>query len=227
MPSRSGSSRIPAGPLVALALAILLAGFLLGRRSSPVATPPPPSAPPVTSTRAEPTPPAAAEPTPAPSTGFDLPAATLPAEPPPETAPAIVPPAASPAAAPPSAEVMRYFEEADLIEARAKYWSDPQALARTILEQASSGDTGAFDELIRKQKGARDELARMSVPPACAEHHRRSLAVMAEGLGLLERVRTALGSGDLGALDGLQENARALEREAKEVDELGRKLRGR
>lgn len=221
------SSRIPAGALVALALAILLAGFLLGRRSSPVATPPSTSAP-VTSATTEPAASAATEPTPAPpSSGFEAPAATLPAEPPPETTLAIVPPTASPGAAAPSADVARYFEEADLVEARAKYWSDPQALAKTILEQASSGDTGAFDELIRKQKSARDELARMSVPPECAEHHRRSLAVMAEGLGLLERVRTALGSGDLGALDGLQEKARALEREAKEVDELGRKLRGR
>jgi hypothetical protein len=225
MPLRSGSSRIPVGALVALALAILFAGFLLGRRSTPVATPAPPS-PPATLTANEPATQASAEPPAASSPALEMPAATLPMQPPPEPAPAIVPPAASPASAP-SADVERYFEEADAVEARAKYWSDPQALAKTILQQATSGDTAAFDELIRKQRSARDDLSRMPVPPECAEHHRRSLAVMAEGIGLLERVRTALASGDLGALDGLQESARALEREAKEVDEMGRKLRAR
>ena len=142
-------------------------------------------------------------------------------------APAISLPASSPAPAAASASVARYFEEADAIEARAKFWSDPQALAKTILEQASSGNTGAFDDLIRSQTTARDELTRMTVPAECAEHHRRTLAAMTEGIGLLERVRTALGSGDLGALDGIQESARELEREAKAIDELGRKLRAR
>ncbi|HET9315447.1 MAG TPA: hypothetical protein VFQ51_07635, partial [Vicinamibacteria bacterium] len=194
--------------------------------STPVATPAPPS-PPVTLTATTPVTQASAEPPATSSPAFEMPAATLPTQPPPETAPAIVPPAASPASGPPSAEVERYFEEADAVEARAKYWTDPQALAKTILEQASSGDTAAFDELILKQRSARDDLSRMSVPPECAEHHRRSLAVMAEGIGLLERVRTALASSDLSAVDGLQERARALEREAKEIDELGRKLRAR
>jgi hypothetical protein len=227
MPPRSRSLRIPAGALVALALAILLAGFLLGRRASPVATPAPTSAPVSAETQ-----PVAPAPTLETAPAFGAPAAVPSAEPPPDTVPtitmpAISLPAASPAAAAPSAEVARYFEEADAVEARAKYWSDPQALAKTILEQATSGNTGAFDDLVRAQTNARDELARISVPAECAEHHRRSLAVMAQGIGLLERVRSALGSGDVAALEGLQESASALEREAKAIDELGRKLRSR
>lgn len=226
MAARSGSLRVPVGALVALALAVLFAGFLLGR-SSPVASPAPTSAPPTLA--AERTAPPPAGPTVEPPPALTASGATLVAEPPHETQPAI----ALPAAAPPALdgrgreEVARYFDEADAIEARAKYWSDPQALARTILEQASSGNTSGFDDLIRAQTSARDELGRMSVPAECAEHHRRSVAVMTEGLGLLERVKSALASGDLGALDGLPEAAQRLEREAKAVDEIGRTLRPR
>jgi hypothetical protein len=221
MPSISRSVRLLAGMLVALALAVLFAGFLRERRSSPVATPSPASAPVIRDAR--PTTLSSQGPAAAQAHAFDTPAPT-----PPDAVPVVSAPAASAAVnAPPSAEVARYFEEADAVEARAKYWSDPQALARTILEQAASGKTDAFEELIRAQTSARDELARMSVPVECAEHHRRSLVVMAEGIGLLERVRSAIGSGELGALDGIQESARALEREAKAIDELGRKLRSR
>lgn len=222
MASRSGTARIPSGALIALALAILLAGFLLGRRSSPVETPSPPAPSVIQAPATRP-----AEPTAEPTPALETSSLPPPAEPasPPVTAPSAVPAPIVDARA--SEEVVRYFEEADAIQARAKYWSDPQALAKTILEQASSGNTGGFDELIRVQTLARGELERMSVPAECAEHHRRSLAVMAEGLALLERVRGALSSGDLGGLDGLQEKARALEREAKEIDELGRKLRPR
>ena len=124
-----------------------------------------------------------------------------------------------------SEEIARYFADADAIQARAKYWSDPQTLAKTILEQAASGNAGGFDDLIRAQAKARDEFARMPVPAECAEHHRRSLAAMGEGLDLLERVKGALSSGDLGGLDGLQEKARDLEREARAIDELGRTIR--
>ena len=223
MPPRGASFRLPVGLLVALALAILFAGFLLGRRSSPPASPAPASEP----VPAEEAPAVPAERTPEPAPAFETPATAAPAEAPPDTMPAISLPSSSPAPAAASTDVARYFEEADAIEARAKFWSDPQALAKTILEQASSGNTGAFDDLIRSQTTARDELARMTVPAECAEHHRRTLAAMTEGIGLLERVRTALGSSDLAALDGIQESARELEREAKAIDELGRKLRAR
>ena len=226
----TGSRRIPAGALIALALALLLAGFLLGRRSSPTAPAPATASPPATQEAARDAAPAD-EPAPTLTPADD--AAPTPA-PPIETLPAIVPSTVATRAEPPATmdargqeDIARYFDEADAIEARTKYWSDPQALANSILEQASSGSTAGFDELIRAQRGARDALGRMSVPASCAEHHRRSLAVMADGLGLLERVRNAIASGDLGGLDGLQEQARGLEREAKAIDELARTLRQR
>lgn len=219
--------QVPRALLAALALGTLLAAFLLGRQfsrgaPSPVETPhvsEPPAASP-----AERPPDTTPGPEPASSTLAALPPpASLPA-----TLPAILPSAAAPApGGRESEEIARYFQEADAIEARAKYWSDPQALATTILEQATKGDAGGFDDLIRAQAGARDEFARLSVPASCAEHHRRSVAVMGEGLALLERVKTALSSGDIAGLDGLQEKARDLEREAKEIDELGRKIRQR
>jgi hypothetical protein len=222
MPDRSGSFRLPAGLLVALALVILLAGFLLGRRATPAlpaASPSATAAPATDATTPAHVPEARLEPSPVGGASVPTPSA--------EPMPASALPAAPPAAAPSTGEVARYFEEADAIEARAKFWSDPHALAKTILDQATSGDTGAFDDLIRAQTGARDELARMSVPTECGEHHRRTLAAMGEGIGLLERVRNAIASGDVSALEGLQEKAGALEREAKAIDALGKTLRQR
>ena len=219
--------QVPRALVAALALGTLLAAFLLGRQCSQSGTgvPPVPAA-----TTPAPLGPSATAAAPALERAPDLPAAspTLLAEPPlASLAAAPLPPPASPAAVAGRAgqEIARYFADADAIQARAKYWSDPQTLAKTILEQAASGNAGGFDDLIRAQAKARDELARMPVPAECAEHHRRSLAVMGEGLDLLERVKGALSSGDLGGLDGLQEKARDLEREARAIDELARTIR--
>lgn len=224
MPANAGGGRIPSGVLVALALAILLAGFLLGRRSTPEVAPPSPS--PIATLAAAPPTVAPAEPTAEPPPTFAASMPTLAVELPPATPPPVEVQVPAPHAND-REEIARYFADADAIQARAKYWSDPQALAKSILQQASGGNAGAFDELIATQANARRELERLVVPAACSEHHRRSLAVMAEGIELLAQVRNALQSSDLGSLDGLQERARALEREAKEVDELGKSLQQR
>jgi hypothetical protein len=50
---------------------------------------------------------------------------------------------------------------------------------------------------------------------------------MGEGLALLERVQGAMSSGELTGLEALSEKGRDLEREAREIDELGRIIRQR
>jgi hypothetical protein len=217
--------QVPRALLAALALGTLLAAFLLGRQLSRVETRPPevtqvPAAAPAASTAEQPPvttwPPSTISSAPlAPPPPVSLPATLLPASP----APA--------ASAPVSEEVLRYFEEAEAIQTRAKYWSDPQALAKSILDQTATGNPAEFEALIQAQVTARKDLEHLIVPTACAEHHQRSLAVMGEGVALLERVKNALTSGDLGGLDGLQQSARDLEREARAIDELGKQLRQR
>lgn len=230
MTSRSGTVPVPRAVLVALvaalALAVLLAVFLLGRQSVRVG-------PRVEASHAD----APADETAAGRTDDSVKLSSPHSESAAELAPTPAPlpptpPAPSIAAvtAPQPGEreeVARYFQETESIQARAKYWSDPQSLAKTILEQAAGGNSGGFDELVRAQKNARTELERLAVPPACAEHHRRSLAVMGEGVALLERVQGAVSSGDLAGLDGLAGASRDLEREAREIDALGRSIKQR
>lgn len=220
----SRTVQIPRGLLAALvtalALAVLIAVFLLGRESAgskaPVATTLPPAS---IATAPEAGTPASSFPFPAEAPpGSTVPAAALPL-PLPGAAPAADP------GVPEREEVTRYFQESESVQARAKYWSDPQALARTLLEQASSGNTSAFDDLVRSQQQARLEMERLTPPSACAEYHRRSLNVMAEGLTLLEQVQGAMSGGDPGGLQHLAEKGRELEQEARAIDELGKGIR--
>jgi hypothetical protein len=218
---------VPRGVLIALvaalAVAMLMAVFLLGRQSArtPVASAPAATAPLGAAPEPADTAPTASTLLPGPSTDA------------PSTFPTVPPAAGLPAASAGSvspqerADVARYFQEADGIQARAKYWSDPQALAKTLIEQMGSGRTEAFDQLVSSQRQARDELARMSVPAPCAEHHRRSLDALSGGLSLLEKLQATIASGDLGSLESLPTAGRDLEREAREIDELGRQIRQR
>lgn len=220
---------IPRGVLIglvaALAFALLLAMFLLGRQSAGVA-------PPVASATAPgaPAPAGAAPATLAPPptfAGFPAPP-TAASEAPVATFPTLASAATGPAAGISDAErgeVRRYFEEAETIQARAKYWNDPQELAKGLLEQAGKGNPDAFKELLDAQRKARDELARMSVPAACAEHHRRSVDALAGGMALLEKLQGAIASGSMEGLDQFPTVGRQLEVEARAIDELGKQIR--
>jgi hypothetical protein len=218
--------QIPRGLLVTLVvvlvLVVLVLVFLMGRESASVAP---------TTIASQPPPLAGASARPQ-ETLLAAPADTFPDASPAAIAPVAptllpMPTASVEASGADRAELARYFSESETIQARAKYWSDPQALAKTILEQAASGNTSAFDELIRAQRQARTEMERLTTPAACDEYQRRSLAVMDEGIALLERVQGAVSSGDLGGLDALTSKGRELEAEARAIDELGRTIRQR
>ena len=56
--------------------------------------------------------------------------------------------------APDTAAVAAYFAQMDALSAEAKTSQDPQALARSVLEQAMSGNTSAIEGLIATQRSA-------------------------------------------------------------------------
>jgi hypothetical protein len=200
--------------------------FLHGRQSASVGTPsasatapgaPPPSAAAAPDTLAPP---------PTFAGGFSAPTAAPGA--PVATFPTLTSAVTSPAPGISEAErasVRRYFEESETIQARAKYWNDPQELAKGLLEQAGKGNPDAFKELLDAQRKARDELAGLSVPAACAEHHRRSLEALAGGMALLEKLQGAIAKGSMEGLDQFPTVGRQLEAEARAIDELGKEIR--
>ena len=123
--------------------------------------------------------------------------------------------------------VAAYFRELDSVEGEAKYWSNPQDLAMTLLGQVGNGDTSGFDRLVVSQQRALDRVRRISPPPPCVDHHRRVVSLMGRGVSLLQTVSAAAVAGDAGGLMALPNQAQELETEARQVDALGEQIRQR
>lgn len=126
---------------------------------------------------------------------------------------------------PDTAAVAAYFKQMDAVAAEAKASQDPQTLARTVLEQAMSGNMGAIDGLIATQRGLETRLGQILPPPSCREYHQRSVRLFGRAIVLLEHTRDAIagpGASDLGSVAA---EGRAIEVEARAVDALANDLR--
>ena len=149
----------------------------------------------------------------------------------PVTAPLETLPTMSPAA--PSShntlrdEVARYFREVETIQSQAKSAGDPEALARTLLEQGVKGDESGFEGLAAANRKVLDALRGVAVPEPCREHHRLTLGLMEESIAMLDRVRGQLQGTDEGSLAALPTQGRELEWKAKDVDALAADIKRR
>lgn len=123
------------------------------------------------------------------------------------------------------AGVARYFSELDAVQALAKRWTDPQQFAQEVVQQGVQGRTGGFDDLLATERQARERVAAMAVPPPCRQHHAAVLGLLDEAIGLLGRVKQALASQDILALESLAATARELEARSRKVDEAGAGLK--
>jgi hypothetical protein len=189
-------------------------------RTSPAVPPPAPAVAP-----------AAASPSPAeaPITSAD----TVSSTPPPVavfeplTSAPSTPPAPEAQAANPAREaVARYLSEVEAIEGQARYWNDPQVLARTLVDQGARGETSGFDRLIETNRTALARLRSLAVPEACSEHHSATVPLMEEAIGLLERLKRGIGS-EAGSLEDVPALAQDLERRGRQVDALAAELKRR
>jgi hypothetical protein len=203
------------------AVCVVAVAFLLGRvtATAPAAAPTAESARASTATRA-------AEAPSVPATGPRGDDRTTPREPPQGLAHDSSVPAESPAGGgPDAAAVAAYFRQMDAVAAEAKTTQDPQALARSVLDQAMSGNTSAIEGLISTQRSLENRLGQIVPPPACREHHERSVRLFGRAITLLERTRDLMsgqGTPDLGVVAS---EGRAIEAEAKALDALANDLR--
>lgn len=204
-----------------LAVAVAVLAFLVGRESGrrQSTSPAPAAAAPPTSVARPPTPPPDAS-------DADTLAEWQALEDDGDAEPWPAPAGPEDGAAPADDAVRSYFARLDEIEREAKYWDDPQDLAMALLSQMQSGDASGFDELVSRQRDALARIDALTPPPSCADYHRRVRALMSEGVGLLERVRDAALAGDAAALLALPTAAQGLASEARELDALGKQLRG-
>jgi hypothetical protein len=244
------SVTLPRGVLVALVAALLLClgltAFLAGRASVPAAqgTATAPTTPADDGAAAGPGEPAL-QPQASQPAALPLPPAldlstraqaapeegdgSRPAGAPPEgtrVGPGVVPSLAPP---PPgeAAKVARYFQEMEAAQAAAQYWTDPQALAGTLVQGLANGDRSGIDQLIGATRGAYERMRGISVPFDCSEHHRRSLALVAEAAALLDGIATGTAGGDLDGVTAFASKARQLEADAKDVDTLAARIKQR
>ena len=136
-----------------------------------------------------------------------------------------------PAPAPPAgghadtAAIADYFARMDAVAARVKAAQDPEALARTVLDQTLSGNMGGIEDLIATQRALQARMAEILPPPPCREHHQRSLHLIGRAIALLERTRDALAGKNPSDLASAATEGRAIEEEAKATDALANDLR--
>lgn len=199
------------------AVCVVAVAFLVGRVTAPA-----PPAPPRAGETADPSTPARAE-----TSGIEPSAVADGGE---STAPRVASnPAArtaGPAGAGPDAvSVAAYFRQMDAVAAEAKASQDPQALARSVLDQAMSGDSGAIEGMIATQRSLEARLGQIVPPPSCREHHQRSVRLFARAIALLERTRDAMAGQGSPDVAGLATEGRAIEAEARAVDALASDLR--
>ena len=124
-----------------------------------------------------------------------------------------------------AAAVAGYFRQMDAVAAEAKTSQDPQALARSVLDQALSGNMASIDALVASQRSLQTRMAQVVPPPSCREHHERSVALFARSVALLDRTRAAMTGQGTTDLSAIAVEGRGIEEEARAVDAMANDLR--
>jgi hypothetical protein len=123
-------------------------------------------------------------------------------------------------------DVAAYFTDLDAITVdHPSHTGDPQGHAESLVAAAMSGDTTGLDELISANSAMVKDIGSLSPPSPCREHHRRTLAVVNDSTRILQDLKSAMTTSDLGGLMAMQSKAGALEAELKAVDALGESIR--
>ena len=133
--------------------------------------------------------------------------------------------AAAPRSPPPleRTEITTYFAQVDLLDDMGA--GDPQAFATSLLQSVSSGDFSGFDRLLTRSKSQRGRLQAITPPRACLEHHRLALALSADSVSMLERLKPALAGGDTTALMTLATEGQTLEAQANRLKTMAEAIR--
>ena len=124
-----------------------------------------------------------------------------------------------------AAAVAAYFTQMDAVAAQVKAAQDPEAMARTILDQTLSGNMSGFDDLIATQRALQARMTQVQPPSACREHHERSLRLIDRAIALLERTRNAVAGRNTADLANVATEGHAIEEEAKATDALANDIR--
>ena len=104
---------------------------------------------------------------------------------------------------------------------------DSNAFATSLLTQASEGNFSSFDRLITQTRKAQSDFARIHPPAAARDHYSLMKQQLSDSLALLQKVRGASSTMDMGALTSAAEAGHAMEAKAHRLEELTKQLRAR
>ena len=243
------SKRLLTGLVAVSAVSLLAVAFLIGRSSAPITPPEGPArsreaAAYSLETRSVEG--STLAPTPVAARGSDR----LGASPAPESVPALpgvrailqgdplapMPPTAGDAPAmdsspgaldPASAAVAKYLDAVDQIQP-ANVSGGAESIAGEMAAALARGDTSGLDGMIRDSEAARERLAALRPPEACAAHHRETLGSLDDALEMLRSLKSAMESSDpAAALANVASRASTLRTRAEALQNEDRALRQR
>jgi len=119
--------------------------------------------------------------------------------------------------------IAEYFAQIERIEDVGA--GDPQAFATSMLQSMTSGDFSGFDDLLEKARSQRLKLERMVVPPTCRDHHQLAMALSGDSVEMLERLKAALMKGDATALMSMAAEGQSLEAQANKLKAMGEAIK--
>jgi len=114
-----------------------------------------------------------------------------------------------------------YFQALERVGSRSAGSVDPN----TLIQQAISGDVSGIDRLIADHKSRQRAIAAVQPPPPCTDHHERLTQLAADGLTVMQQLRTGIVSSNLGALASLQGRALRLQQLGEEVSQMEASLK--
>ena len=103
------------------------------------------------------------------------------------------------------AAVERYFDATDPLQNADV--DNPEAAGNSLMEAASSGDLSGLRALTAKARAREAKARALTPPPACATYHQQLLHLLAQNRELFQRLESGIGSGDVGELPALLEQA--------------------
>jgi hypothetical protein len=125
------------------------------------------------------------------------------------------------------AGVAAYFEAVDQIEP-GKMSGNAEDVAGEMAAALAKGDTSGLDGMIQETEAARERLAALTPPAACAGHHQESLASLGDALEVLRSLKSAMESPDPAAgLSGVAARAAALRSRSEALQKEESALRQR
>lgn len=89
-----------------------------------------------------------------------------------------------------------------------------------FLSQALAGDVSGLDQLIADHRKRIQEIDNLSPPPPCEAHHTALRKLAADGLLVMEQLRTGITRGDVQALMALQPTALRLEQQGAAIEAM-------